>query len=63
MIFKCLACLVKEKNRNKVLLASLITLTNSENFSESRIRFQDLRWLPEQLLESQVDIGKPKPAF
>ncbi len=39
MIFKCLACLIKEKNISKVLLASLITHTNSENFSESRIRF------------------------
>ncbi len=39
IIFKSLACLVKEKNRTKVLIASLITHTNSEDFSDSRVKF------------------------
>jgi hypothetical protein len=39
MVFKFLACLVQEKNEYEVLLVSLKTLTDSENCSESRIKF------------------------
>jgi hypothetical protein len=39
MVFKLLAFLVQEKNYYEVLLASLKTLINSKNCSESRIKF------------------------
>jgi hypothetical protein len=36
MVFKCLACLLQEKYNNKFFLASLKTLTDSENCSEKK---------------------------
>ncbi len=39
MVFKFLVCLVQEKITMKFLLASLKTLTNSKNCSESRIKY------------------------
>ncbi len=37
LVFKCLDCLVEKKNKSKVLLASMKTLTNSKNYSGSLI--------------------------
>jgi hypothetical protein len=52
---KIFACLVQEKNKNKVSLASLKTLANSKINSESRIKFL--------FRLSFVLIGRLSPAY